>query len=152
MAFARLAVAVIAVPIVLATSLAARKGLEQEQALQALGGRAALRAVTTVETTATGMNFEPMENVVIETPIHVSNDVITASWQPALRRFQRKTALHTVFAFAGRLDFTEIFDGTQAIRQGRDGFRPNTDGVMAPSRHCCGNRSDSRAGCCDGPF
>lgn len=105
-----------------------------QKALEALGGRSTIQAITRIEVRATGVNYEPMENVVVETPIHTSDDTVTMVWEPGTDRFRRETALHTIFPFKGSWEFKEIFDGSAGALTGRVGIRPSADNQLPPSR------------------
>ncbi|GER08465.1 hypothetical protein GCM10007972_26300 [Iodidimonas muriae] len=105
-----------------------------QKALDSVGGRAAIEAIAWVEARLTGFNYEPMENVVMETPIHTSDDKLRIVWEPGSNRFRRETVLETIFPFKGSWTYQEVFDGSAGILTGRDGFRPSAQKQLAPAR------------------
>lgn len=105
-----------------------------QKALDSVGGRAALEAVLRVEARLSGINYEPMENVVVETPIHTSDDKLRILWEPGSNRFRRETVLETIFPFKGSWTYQEVFNGSAGILTGRDGFRPSAEKQLAAAR------------------
>lgn len=84
---------------------------------------------------ATGQRFEPLHNITPGSPPkHVSDYSITLTWNPADGKAHEDWAMETYYPFARKLSFSVDYDGDKGQREGRDGFRPSTEGPVPPAR------------------
>lgn len=91
--------------------------------------------IKTVRIVATGSRYEPLQYI---TPYlqsrHVSDYKLTTIWNPAGQQAREDWNLHTIYPFPATLSFWAVYHEQQGERQGRDGFRPSSEGIVQPAR------------------
>lgn len=95
----------------------------------------AVSKIKTVQIVATGSRYEPLQYI---TPYsqsrHVSDYKLTITWNPVENQAREDWNLNTIYPFPAALTFHAVYHEQRGERVGRDGFRPSTEGPVAPAR------------------
>lgn len=108
---------------------------ELDQAVEAMGGLDALRAITNERIAAHGERYFPLQGAAYGQPRHLSTfDYVRTAEYDADRLHIDHDHQHR-YLYDGRYQFTEVVDGTAGYVSGKDGYYPSApESAMYSSR------------------